>query len=245
MRTDLPCSDCGTSFHPPAARGRLPRKCAGCRVYPGTRARCRSCGAMCSARAKDRVCRACKRQPCATCGRLGKGTKYCSDACRAAAPRPPKRRTLPCAGCGRDFTTAVAATRYCSPDCAWTIGPCRTCGGLARHRPWLTARCAPCTLSAERARTRQKNAIRRGAACITGRRLTIDELGDRDGWRCHLCRRRVSPALRAPHPDSATFDHLIPVSFRGLDEPENLALAHLGCNVRRGAGGTVQLLLVG
>lgn len=51
--------------------------------------------------------------------------------------------------------------------------------------------------------------------------------------------------LKSPHPMSATFDHLIPISDGGTDAPENLALAHRVCNTRRGAGGIVQLLLVG
>lgn len=75
--------------------------------------------------------------------------------------------------------------------------------------------------------------------------MSIHELGARDGWRCHLCRRRVSPRLRSPHRMSATFDHLVPVTDGGTDEPENLRLAHLTCNSSRGKRGTVQLLLVG
>jgi 5-methylcytosine-specific restriction endonuclease McrA len=75
--------------------------------------------------------------------------------------------------------------------------------------------------------------------------MSIAELGLRDGWRCHLCRKSVDRRLRAPHPRSATFDHLNPVSHGGDDAPENLALAHWSCNSRRGAGGVVQLLLVG
>jgi 5-methylcytosine-specific restriction endonuclease McrA len=95
-----------------------------------------------------------------------------------------------------------------------------------------------------RAHWRRKNAIRRGAAHV-GRNLTLEQLGERDGWRCHLCRRPVSSRLRSPHPRSATFDHLIPVSNAGTDAPENLRLAHRVCNTRRGVRGTVQLLLVG
>jgi 5-methylcytosine-specific restriction endonuclease McrA len=75
--------------------------------------------------------------------------------------------------------------------------------------------------------------------------MTIAELGERDGWRCHLCRKRVYRRYRAPDPRSPTFDHLIPVSDHGDDAPENLRLAHLHCNSKRGAGGVVQLLLVG
>jgi 5-methylcytosine-specific restriction endonuclease McrA len=75
--------------------------------------------------------------------------------------------------------------------------------------------------------------------------MSIEELCQRDGFRCHLCRRRVNPNLRAPHPRSATFDHLMPVSAGGNDDPANLALAHFGCNSSRGARGTVQLALIG
>jgi 5-methylcytosine-specific restriction endonuclease McrA len=80
---------------------------------------------------------------------------------------------------------------------------------------------------------------------VAGAALSIDQLGERDGWRCHLCRRRVSRTMRSPHPRSASFDHLIPVSHGGTDAPENLRLAHRGCNSRRGNRGAVQLQLVG
>lgn len=75
--------------------------------------------------------------------------------------------------------------------------------------------------------------------------MTLAELGDRDGWRCHLCRRRVDRRLVSPHPMSGTFDHLIPVADGGTDAPVNLALAHRECNTRRGRRGAAQLQLVG
>jgi 5-methylcytosine-specific restriction endonuclease McrA len=96
----------------------------------------------------------------------------------------------------------------------------------------------------ERAYWRQKNARRRGAQ-VDGLMMTIEQLGVRDGWRCHLCRLRVRWNLVSPHPMSATFDHLIPISDGGTDAPENLALAHRFCNSSRGAGGVVQLALLG
>lgn len=75
--------------------------------------------------------------------------------------------------------------------------------------------------------------------------MTLAELGERDGWRCHLCRLRVDRTLTSPHPMSGTFDHLIPVADGGTDAPINLALAHRHCNTRRGRRGLAQLLLVG
>lgn len=75
--------------------------------------------------------------------------------------------------------------------------------------------------------------------------MTIEQLGDRDAWRCVHCRRSVRPDLSFPDPGSPSFEHLVPVSEGGTDEAANLALAHLSCNLKRGVGGTVQLALVG
>ena len=43
----------------------------------------------------------------------------------------------------------------------------------------------------------------------------------------------------------ASMDHLVPRSAGGLDRMDNVALAHLLCNVRRGVGGEAQLRLIG
>ena len=78
-----------------------------------------------------------------------------------------------------------------------------------------------------------------------GDRIDLLELGDRDGWRCHLCTRRVDPALKHPHPKSGTRDHLIPIADGGEHTWSNVKLAHRDCNIRRRTGGTAQLMLVG
>lgn len=61
------------------------------------------------------------------------------------------------------------------------------------------------------------------------RREQIERIGDRDRWLCHLCRRKVSRK-------NATRDHLIPRADGGTWADENLALAHMRCNSRRGRG---------
>lgn len=76
------------------------------------------------------------------------------------------------------------------------------------------------------------------------RRALRDEVGDRDGWRCHLCHRRIDRQRAWPHPRSASLDHLIPVADGGPTVPENLAIAHLRCNIRRHATGPAQLRLI-
>lgn len=72
-----------------------------------------------------------------------------------------------------------------------------------------------------------------------GKGMNLDLLGKRDGWRCHICGGVVERK-------DASQDHLIPVSRGGKSDPNNLALAHRGCNARRGAGRLpAQLRLLG
>lgn len=105
--------------------------------------------------------------------------------------------------------------------------------------------CPSCRKGRRRAGWRRKNAVRRGSPTMGVPTISIEQLGDRDRWRCHLCHRHVNRALKSPHPNSPTFDHLIPVSRGGPDTPENLRLAHRRCNCSRGTRGDVQLLLIG
>ncbi len=62
------------------------------------------------------------------------------------------------------------------------------------------------------------------------------EIYERDGGRCHLCKRSVSKKR-------FELDHLIPVSMGGRNERNNLALAHVRCNRTRHVRGPAQLRL--
>lgn len=76
--------------------------------------------------------------------------------------------------------------------------------------------------------------------------FTPVEIYDRDGWRCGLCRRKVNSGLKYPHPRCASLDHIVPLSLGGEHVRANVQLAHLDCNVRKGARSAgEQLLLVG
>ena len=77
-----------------------------------------------------------------------------------------------------------------------------------------------------------------------GRRYVLAEVAERDGFRCHLCRKPVDMSLSGRHPQGPTADHLVPVACGGGDDPQNIRLAHSRCNIKRGVGGTVQLALV-
>lgn len=92
-------------------------------------------------------------------------------------------------------------------------------------------------------RHHRRRALKKGAT--VGEPFTVDEIRERDGNRCHLCRRKVPPKPY-PHPLSASLDHVVPLTKGGMHERSNVRLAHLRCNVEKGnRGGNEQLLLIG
>lgn len=58
---------------------------------------------------------------------------------------------------------------------------------------------------------------------------------ERDSWICGLCSSPVDPSLSYPDPMSASLDHVLPLSRGGHHTYENTQLAHLSCNVQKGA----------
>lgn len=67
-----------------------------------------------------------------------------------------------------------------------------------------------------------------------GYALNAAELAERDGADCALCGDLVDFALKAPHAMSPSVDHILPRSKGGSHDAENLQLAHLRCNTRKG-----------
>lgn len=192
--------------------------------------------------------------PCADCGKLlwsGTGSlprdqRRCLD-CR----RKTSIKMTACAVCGGPSPRQILT---CSKRCAYILRtqvrkqqdrPCTDCGAPTTNQSGkFGVFCDLCTIERRRARQRRRDSCRRGAPRQKSR-PTLRWLGDRDGWSCHLCGKKVDRTRRWPDPKSATVDHLIPLSHGGDDEPSNLALAHFDCNVQRGNRGEVQLLLFG
>ena len=110
-----------------------------------------------------------------------------------------------CASCPSEFTTTAPNRRYCNACAAGRISD--------RHR--------------------KKNRSRLGYHRSI-RSFPLTALGERDAWTCWLCDQPVDKALKSRHPLMASYDHVIPTSLGGSDEPDNLRLAHLRCNVARG-----------
>lgn len=200
----------------------------------------------------------------------GQARVWCSRACRLRAYRRANGEWVgadadprDCTHCGRSFAPSRSNQKYCSPQCGWKhrasqrpksldwaagryperLRQCMDCGAEVRARASRIC-CEDCRRVRKVATNRRKNAKRRGAR-IGLIKFTVIEVGERDGWRCHLCRRRVDRTLPGTDQRGPTIDHLIPIADGGQDELDNVALAHRGCNTNRRDQGIAQLRLIG
>lgn len=64
---------------------------------------------------------------------------------------------------------------------------------------------------------------------------SISQVVEKTNGLCGLCGEEVSLELKHPHPDSLSIDHIIPLSLGGDDTLENVQVAHLSCNLKKGA----------
>lgn len=66
-------------------------------------------------------------------------------------------------------------------------------------------------------------------------KVSIEVLAERDGCRCGICGGVVDMNLAYPDPLSRSLDHVVPLSKGGAHSYANTQLAHLRCNVSKGA----------
>lgn len=61
-----------------------------------------------------------------------------------------------------------------------------------------------------------------------------EEIFERDNWVCGICGEVVDRTLTHPHPLSKSLDHIVPISRGGNHSRDNVQLAHLVCNIKKG-----------
>lgn len=159
------------------------------------------------------------------------------------APTPPSTRgRLKCDRCAQESVATRCGESGCDRPararkmCAMHYKrAARAAGVIVDQQVWDERR---------RANYARRRALKKGSE--VGDPFTNTEIFERDRWRCHLCRRKVKSETLWPDPLSASLDHLVPLSEGGAHSRENVALAHLQCNVRKGnrAAGE-QLALIG
>lgn len=86
----------------------------------------------------------------------------------------------------------------------------------------------------------QRRALKQAKRIGPVRRLAVYE---RDGWVCQLCGDPVDRTLKGPDPMSKSLDHIVPLSWpEGTHTEDNVQLAHLRCNLRKGARSALSLI---
>lgn len=154
--------------------------------------------------------------------------------CRADTAPTSRARKL-CGGCLQD------GIGQCSErDCDRRVRARGVCGmhykrmmrasGAWEPEPWDDRR---------RNNYHARRALKAGAAA--GPAFSNADVFERDGWVCGLCSEPVDRGVSYPDPLSASLDHVVPLSRGGAHSFENVQLAHLVCNVRKGAGEDVVL----
>jgi len=131
----------------------------------------------------------------------------------------PKR--FDCKECGKKCVTEYGDKRsaFCSKNCA------------ARHD------------GRKYGRNHRQRAKRAG---VDYEPIDVADIYQRDGWKCGICGGRIDRRTKAPHPRSASLDHIVPLSKGGGHVRRNVQAVHLACNTLKGndAVGS-QLLLIG
>lgn len=161
--------------------------------------------------------------------------KWCAQ-CKQTLPTTEFRETW-CRSC----TTAYTREWYRRNRAAvirFTAGHCLECGTPFVSTSQGNRYC--CEEHQARARRRRDKGIRNKRIRAAGSReqISLVAVAERDGWRCHICCRKVTRR-------NWSLDHLVPLRHNGTHTYDNVALAHHRCNSLRGATGQAQLLLVG
>ena len=64
--------------------------------------------------------------------------------------------------------------------------------------------------------------------------INVLEVYEKNNWICQLCGYPVSKLLDRNLVDIASLDHIVPISKGGSHTYDNVQLAHLSCNIRKG-----------
>lgn len=169
---------------------------------------------------------------CSICGKMftarSKATRLCSDECKAEDSRQRSykidstKKALSerkCKQCGKLFTSEYGDKRrsYCSDIC------------LRRN-----------TKDSRKARIKAKD------NGVYYEYINPMKVFKRDGWRCQLCGKKLSPKHRGTYRDDAPeLDHIIPWAQGGEHSYRNTQLACRKCNGEKGAQEIGQLRLFG
>lgn len=156
--------------------------------------------------------------------------------------------TLPhvliCTHCREPFLSERQGKKYCTKRCSKEVQAinlgyrnreCRDCGTHLGYKS-LKNLCASCQRSSLKlSRVHSKDARRARLKSCHYEPVNRIQIFERDKWICGLCDEFVDKSVSYPDPRSASLDHIVPLALGGDHTKENCQLAHLDCNIRKGA----------
>jgi len=255
------CGFCGQSFKK-FGRGRDPLYCKYCKENESVG--CEECGKAIPLKHRIRFCskkcvakyyanrrgKTVFEKICPACGvvypTVRKNQVYCSRGCGFAWRSRWKRSVRVCVFCGEKFEPTRKNQKCCGDECAKrqahkaqrvnkTKKNCGLCGELFEvdgAHLWAKYCSKRCSDAATRGPRRVRRAELIDSAESDG--YYREAIYSRDKWVCQICGKDVDRRLKWPNPNSSSLDHRIPISMGGDDTTDNVQLAHLGCNIRKG-----------
>lgn len=192
----------------------------------------------------------------ALCARCAKDDSHARERQRQAAQRKRPRPLTICSACGRTRESQhQCPCEHRRPVSRLALRDCQWCGNAFRFRPKATSpglycawQCyvasvkgaAKCWSNTEKARLRRK-----GTRADPDRERVIPKVVfERDGWRCHICRKKLGKPS-GPLGQRPSLDHVVPLSKGGKHTYANCRAAHQSCNSGKSNKKPGQPLLIG
>lgn len=217
---------------------------------------------------RQRICETCgkeflMRQPS---GKALKGEviegRFCSNECKGIARRKFKEKKVwHCKVCGKELKSYAA---YCSDECIKNKEKermyqynkakksckqriCKGCGNpfVPEYGNKRSIFCSDICLK-RIAHDRRKAKAKAADNGVYYEYINPINVFKRDGWRCQLCGRKLTPKHRGTFRDDAPeLDHIIPWARGGEHSYRNTQCACRKCNNKKGARELGQLRLFG
>lgn len=169
--------------------------------------------------------------PCAWCGGRceRRNAKFCSDSCRRIGSGvdligPRYSRICALEECDVWFFPNRRGVRCCSERHGQRLYNRESRADGRQVNEWNDRR----RNNAQARRARHAGRFAKSAVYLA-------VLLERDGAACGICGELIDMTLKYPDPMSRSVDHVVPLARGGDHAPENCQLAHLTCNVKKGA----------
>lgn len=158
---------------------------------------------------------------CIICGTeyepIRKKQQCCSQECQKVATNEAIIKGLEnearvCGSCGVEFIPTRINQEYCKKTC-------REKSFYQKNQDYFL----------NRRYIRRANPVNR-----VGQEVSIDELYEKAKGLCGICGKVIDKSIKHPHPLSLSLDHILPISRGGLHTIDNVQVAHMSCNSKKG-----------